>query len=244
MERPAILYDQKNSKLLNYISKLDEISNKNVTDFAIHTPINSIQRFLVRYELMKLIKDIPGAVIEMGVCSGNGLFSLIHCHNVLEPTYQYREFFGFDTFEGFPSVHEKDMNNNDVYDQNKVGDFANNSYDKILNTLEIHNNYYYVPTSLKLVKGDVCKSVPEFLADNSNKHILISLLYLDMDLYEPTKVALQNFLPRMAKGSIIAFDELNHKKFPGETLAMLEELGTKYKVKQLLNSHINYCVIE
>ena len=122
MDLPAIVYDKKNPKLLNYISSLDKISDKNVTDFAIHTPINSIQRFLARYELVKLIKDIPGAVIEMGVCSGNGLFSLIHCHNVLEPTYQYREFFGFDTFEGFPSVHENDMNNNNCYLIHRIPD--------------------------------------------------------------------------------------------------------------------------
>jgi hypothetical protein len=48
----------------------------------------------------------------------------------------------------------------------------------------------------------------------------------------------------MAKGSIIAFDELNFKTFPGETVAVLEELGVKYKFINLLNSHINYCVIE
>ncbi len=48
----------------------------------------------------------------------------------------------------------------------------------------------------------------------------------------------------MAKGSIIAFDELNWKSFPGETIAVLEELGTKYKFVNLLNSQINYCVIE
>lgn len=35
---------------------------------------------------MKLIQDIPGAICELGVCSGNGLISLIHCHNILEPT--------------------------------------------------------------------------------------------------------------------------------------------------------------
>ena len=74
--------------------------------------------------------------------------------------------------------------------------------------------------------------------------MLVSLLYLDLDIYEPTKVALKEFLPRMSKGSIIAFDELNYRSFPGETIAMLEELGNKYKLKQLLNSHINYCVIE
>jgi hypothetical protein len=48
----------------------------------------------------------------------------------------------------------------------------------------------------------------------------------------------------MAKGSIIAFDELNHSKYPGETIAVLEELGIKYKFNNLLNSDINYCIIE
>jgi len=36
---------------------------------------------------------------------------------------------------------------------------------------------------------------------------------------------LEVFLPRMPKGSIIAFDELNCESFPGETLAMLEVLN-------------------
>jgi hypothetical protein len=93
-----------------------------------------------------------------------------------------------------------------------------------------------------LIKGDATQTIPEFL--KNNKHIIVSLLYLDLDIYEPTKIALKEFLPKMAKGSIIAFDELNFKSFPGETIAALEELGTKYKFKNLLNSHINYCVIE
>ena len=35
------------------------------------------------------------------------------------------------------------------------------------------------------------------------------MLYLDFDLYAPTKAALETFLPRMPKGAILAFDELN-----------------------------------
>jgi hypothetical protein len=187
---------------------------------------------------MKLIQDIPGAVIELGVCSGNGLMSLIHSHNVLQPTYRYREFYGFDTFEGFPKIHE-----NDIADiEWKEGDFANNCFDKLNNIIDVHNKFYYIPSNVKLIKGDVNQTVPTFL--DNNKHVLVSLLYLDLDIYEPTKTALKYFLPRMAKGSIVAFDELNWKSFPGETIACLEELGLKYKFKQLLNSHINYCVIE
>ena len=235
---PAFIFKTTNNKAKSYINKLQSLDNLNVIDFALHTPINSIQRFLAKYELMKMVQDIPGAIIELGVCSGNGLMSLIHCHNVLQPTYRYREFYGFDTFEGFPSIHE-----NDIADIKwEKGDFCNKSYDRLTNIINIHNDYYYLPSNVTLVKGDATITIPEFL--QKNKHVLVSLLYLDLDIYEPTKTALKDFLPRMAKGSIIAFDELNLKSFPGETIAALEELGTKYKFKNLLNSHINYCVIE
>lgn len=85
-------------------------------------------------------------------------------------------------------------------------------------------------------------TVPEFL--EQNKHIIVALLYLDLDIYQPTKTSLKYFVPKMAKGSIIAFDEPNYKSFPGETIAALEELGTRFKFINLLNSSINYCVIE
>ena len=234
---PAIKF-KCNDKTNNYINKLDNAENKNITDVALYTPINSIQRLLVRYEIMKLITNIPGAIIELGVCSGNGLMSLIHSHAILEPTYIYREFYGFDTFSGFPSIHKNDIKNIEW----KVGDFINDSYDRLHNIINIHNDYYYCKANVSLIKGNCNETIPKFLEEN--KHIIISLLYLDLDLYEPTKIALKYFLPRMAKGSIIAFDELNYKEFPGETVAMLEELGLKYKFINLLNSHINYCIIE
>jgi len=235
---PAFICKTTTSKAKEYTDKLQNLDDINIIDFALHTPINSIQRFLARYELMKMIQDIPGAIIELGVCSGNGLMSLIHSHNVLQPTYRYREFYGFDTFEGFPSVHQ-----NDIADIKwEIGDFNNNSFNRLTNIIDIHNSYYYLPTNVQLIKGDANETIPIFLEDN--KHVIISLLYLDLDIYEPTKTALIHFLPRMAKGSIIAFDELNWKSFPGETIAVLEELGTKYKFKNLLNSQINYCIIE
>src|SRR5437868_3104568 len=58
---------------------------------------------------------------------------------------------------------------------------------------------------VELIRGDVAKTLPEFLAQN--QHLVVSLLFLDMDLYEPTRVALQQTLPRMPKGAVIAFDE-------------------------------------
>ncbi|MFX1391778.1 MAG: TylF/MycF/NovP-related O-methyltransferase [Promethearchaeota archaeon] len=51
---------------------------------------------------------------------------------------------------------------------------------------------------------------------------MIALLYLDFDLYEPTKVALEHFFPLVPKGGIVAFDELNALKWVGETKALKE----------------------
>jgi cephalosporin hydroxylase len=60
----------------------------------------------------------------------------------------------------------------------------------------------------------------QFLTDFP--HLVISCLYLDFDIYQPTKVALEHFLPRMPKGSVLVFDELNEEAFPGETIAVME----------------------
>ena len=85
---------------------------------------------------------------------------------------------------------------------------------------------------VELIKGNAVKTIPKYLKEN--KHTLISLLYLDFDLYEPTKVALENFLPRISKGGLVVFDELNQKRWYGETVAMLEKLNlNKYELKQM-----------
>jgi hypothetical protein len=42
-------------------------------------------------------------------------------------------------------------------------------------------------------------------------------------------------LPHLTKGSVIAFDELNCEKFPGETLAFNEVFGIKnYSIKRTI----------
>lgn len=47
---------------------------------------------------------------------------------------------------------------------------------------------------------------------------------------------LENFAKYVPKGSIIAFDELNMKTFPGETLAVLECLDIKkIKIKRFIH---------
>ena len=73
-----------------------------------------------------------------------------------------------------------------------------------------------------MVAGDACKTIPDYVMQHPS--LLISLLYLDFDIYAPTKAALDALLPRVVKGGVVAFDELNCVEFAGETTALLETL--------------------
>ena len=76
---------------------------------------------------------------------------------------------------------------------------------------------------VKLIKGDIKNTLHRYL--KQSPHTVVSLLWLDFDIYEPTVVAIKQLIPRIPKGGIIAFDELNHEVWPGETTAVMEEIG-------------------
>lgn len=189
----------------------------------------SLSRLIARYELFKLQMGVKGCIVECGVHHGGGLFSWAKLSSALEPYALDRRIFGFDTFEGFPSVNEKDtVSENNV--ERKVGGFETgyNVYEELLELISEYDQNRYLNQFQKifLIKGDATKTIPQFIKEHS--YLLISLLYLDFDLYEPTKTALEYFLPRMGKGSILAFDEINNPWWPGETQAMLESLDLKH----------------
>jgi len=78
---------------------------------------------------------------------------------------------------------------------------------------------------ISFVSGDANNTIPKYVRDHPE--FVCALLWLDFDVYEPTKVALREIVPRMPKGALIAFDELNHPFWQGETAAVMEELGLR-----------------
>lgn len=222
------------------ISSNDDVCEK-IADFPKYASTWFIQKFITRYELCKLLKDKTGDIIEMGVCGGGGLFSIYHSLQILENcSSAYRRIYGFDTFDGFPktSLSDKDP---DTYGE-KAFSFEKDK--EIIDIFNIHNanNNDKLRNRVNLVKGDIFETVPQFL--EKNKHIIVAMLYLDLDIYKPTKFALEQIIPRMPKGSIIAFDELNHPNWPGETLALLETLNIRdVEIKNIANSTVNYLIL-
>lgn len=203
-----------------FVSSSDSIEAK-LENFPKYVRRQHLKRFLAMYELFKLILPVKGSIIECGVFRGFSLMSWAKLSSILEPENLTRRIYGFDTFNGFPSISNKDVTGGGIAE---VGDFQTSSYDELKSLIELYDKDRFLGhiPKVELVRGDVASTIPDFIANN--QHLLISLLFIDLDLYEPTKVALNNFLPRMPKGSIVAFDELDNPIWPGETEALLETM--------------------
>ncbi len=193
---------------------------KRLENFPKYVRRQNLTRFITLYEIFKLVLGVKGSVIECGVNHGFGLMSWAKFSSILEPVNLTRRIYGFDTFSGFPSVATEDMSEHSSHI--KEGDLAADSLSELNELIDIYDSTRFIGhvPKVELINGDANNTIPQFIDDNP--HLLVSLLFMDFDLYEPTKIALESFLPRMPKGAVIAFDELDNPLWPGETQAMLE----------------------
>ncbi len=182
----------------------------------------SISRIIYYDKLYQKIVGVPGCILEFGVQWGATLAQLIALRGIYEPYNHRRHIYGFDTFEGFTNT-DKIKDGKHLKD----GDYkVNKNYEfKLEKLLEIHENNCPLSQIKKfsLIKGDVSKTSKQWV--KNNPHSIVAMAIFDMDIYKPTKDALRAIRSRLTKGSILIFDELNCKEFPGETEALNEVLG-------------------
>ena len=191
-------------------------------NFPLYVPRQDLTRFLCKYEIFKRVLNVQGSIVECGVFFGGGLLGWAQLSAVFEPVNHQRRVIGFDTFEGFRPLAEGDAGSESA--EAHEGGLAIDSYQEIVRCtqlLDMNRPVGHIP-KVELVRGDATETIPRYLEENP--HLVVSLLYLDFDVYAPTKVAIENLLPRMPKGAVVAFDELNLGDWPGETVAALEAL--------------------
>lgn len=219
---------------------LDEVSPSLVADSPyIYADRRDVALSLTRIHLFEKILSVQGSVVECGVHRGNSLMLYYHLSSIFEPSAVNRKIIGFDTFEGFPGTSQKDPEG--IPD----GHLADTSLSHLEQWIRLQDNNRpigHVP-KVELVKGDARETIPEYV--NANPHLIIALLYLDFDLYEPTLVALKNLLPLVPKGGVVGFDQVNQRKWAGETLAFKEslEISNVNLRKFSYDAHVSYFTV-
>lgn len=166
--------------------------------------------------------NLSGAVAELGTGTGRGTAYIVSLMSKLNGD---RQFFAFDTFEGFPSISERDLEGVSEWRKKKVsvvGHYRGYGQDHIERVIKgaqkSANNVPYM-----LVPGDVCQTVYKIPAEQE-----FSFVFIDLDLYEGYRASLDALYSKVQRGGIILFDEYQFPdEWPGAKRAVDEFLEDK-----------------
>lgn len=185
-----------------------------IESFRIKRIDRKVRKALCLQELVSRAPD--GVIVECGVASGwsLGLLGMISSKKI----------YGFDSYEGFPEGSPKDAPTFDPEHKWKYKLMTEKIVEE--NLLSIGISMTDLGTRIVLKKGFFPASF-----DGFNERV--SLVHIDVDLYQSYKDALEFFLPLLEKGGFLAFDEYDLEndleKWPGAKIA-IDEFATKYNL--------------
>jgi len=154
---------------------------------------------------------IKGAFVECGVWRGGNLalMSRFCNYHKLE-----KSIFGYDTFDGMSEATSEDIDYNGNYASEAMSNSQKNENIRNIHAFaglqQVEKNLKTLNCAdgIRLIKGKVEESlrVPDNLPSE------ISILRLDTDWYESTKIELEVLFPRLVKGGILIIDDYGHFK--------------------------------
>ncbi|MEK9669516.1 MAG: TylF/MycF/NovP-related O-methyltransferase [Gammaproteobacteria bacterium] len=220
--------DQRRWDQLDQLSKTTEYGLQDILmNFPAFIRRRDVVRFLSHYELFKNVIDLPGCIIELGVSKGTSLLTWGHFMETFCPGDRTRKVFGFDHFQGLQGFTEKDGK---IFEGDKAGKEVGGwkaPQHATEQLVDLFNEDCLVPNieRIELVDGDIFETLPKFIHEHPG--LRISLLHLDLDLYEPTKFSLELLFDRVIKGGVIVFDEYGLIPWEGEANAVDEFFASR-----------------
>jgi O-methyltransferase len=192
---------------------------KRLTNLILPDTLVGPERVHNLYALAKRIEEenIPGDVIECGVCNGGtaALLARFSTRSQLDRTMWL-----LDSFEGMPATTAED------------GEAAKAHIGKEVGNIE------RVKRALARVGADMSRVriVPGWFQDTfpSVSATQIALLNIDADWYESVKLCLETFYDRVTTGGFVSFDDYGH--WPGCRKAVDEFFQARelpYKLRQV-----------
>lgn len=218
----------------DYLSRRKKISEKygsrelwSVIDhWPLYCGISNLARFLAISDLVRRSLAVPGHIAEFGSWRGANLLFMAKLLRILD-TNGCKGVHCFDSFEGLQTFRPQDRSTSS--DRGR--------YTGSLEELKDMIDLYGMDDEITIHVGDVSETVPAFLEEQPA--FSLSFVYLDMDLYHPTKDVLEAVHGRLSRGGLIALDEWNYETFPGETEAVREFLarhGSIYHAEHVRNT--------
>jgi hypothetical protein len=192
-----------------YNSKVDIHTNQSVYDsfnsFIFSEDRNIFNKLCSRFEFYNRTQHLLGDIVECGVFKGSGLFSWLKMLEMNEPN-SIKKVIGFDFFN--PDFVQELSNKTDKDTMLQVftrcvdlndNDVSLSGIETKLKSAKFNEKKY------ELVAGDISVTTKTFIDERPG--FRISVLYMDLDLDEPTYNTLNNLWDRVVTGGIVVFDE-------------------------------------
>ena len=183
--------------------------------FYLTAGVARFAKLTAHLDFFRQTSELPGELVECGVFKGASLMRWIKFRSLLEHPFS-RRVVAFDTFGAFPEATY-------APDSARRARFVEEGGDRSISRQDLQSllQQQSLDQNVELVEGDILKTVPEYLERNAE--LRISLLHIDVDLYEPTRVCLEAFYPRVVRGGLVILDD--YGAFPGANKAIEEFLG-------------------
>lgn len=188
--------------------------------FIFHKLVSKIQVY-------ESVKHLYGDILEFGVFKGASLALWLQLKKLYEPNSSTK-IIGFDFFNQENTLASlKDNTSNSLLMEQVLLRANNNDLD--INTIK-NKCDAILENSTILIKGDASKTSEEF--NNNNPGARIKILYLDMDVAEPTYAVMHNLWNKLVTGGKIILDEYGHHTWDESNGAdkFLKEIPGKYSI--------------
>lgn len=178
--------------------------------FYLYSDPSRIGKFLTHAKLYEMTVGVPGHFMEIGVFKGASFCRFRKLGRLMHPDH-HRMFLGFDVFGKFPEA-DYEADRQLLEDMNKIS--GEDSIDdaalmKILAEQGLDQN-------VELIKGDVRETLPAYAKDH--QEMTFACVNIDVDLYEPIRVAMEQIFPMVAPGGVVMLDD--YEGFPGAKKAV------------------------
>lgn len=192
-----------------YNSDVDIHSNQNIYDsynsFIFSKDRNIFNKMYSRFYFYNKTQHLLGDIVECGVFKGSGLFSWLKMLDMNEPN-TIKKVIGFDFFDPkfvddiSDKIERETMKQ--VFNRCSELDMNDVSFSGIETKLK---SAEFKQTKYELIAGDISETTKKIIEERPG--FRISILYMDLDLEEPTYNTLTNLWDRVVPGGIVAFDE-------------------------------------
>jgi hypothetical protein len=161
------------------------------------------ERCFTLQNVVRALRDVPGDVAECGLRFGKSTAFMLAADRT-DRAYRL-----FDSFEGLSTPAPEDV-------LEEKGESHWQKADLSVPEDVVRANLAGFANELNIYKGWIPDRFSE-VADRS-----FALLHVDVDLYEPTRDALEFFWPRLSPGGMVVCDDYGSRKCPGAKRAFDE----------------------